>query len=426
MPKSSSKAYTQKDVFEYEDVNTPRVVDLKITNVFMRNLECEAKEVVNRGSSGSSKSHSIGQLMWYKLLTEKRKKILIARKSLPFLRISTLVLMRDLAEQFCITPLIKEEKVGLNMYYEDSWIHFGSIDNAQKVKSTEWNYIWLEEATEFTYEDYQMVRMYNRAKSWDGKPNQMFLSFNPIDERHWIKKEVLDKVTDKNLVQEIHSTYKDNPFLPRESVERIENLQEQDYNYYRVMGLGEWGKLEGLIYSNWRQVPYTDISEGEVVYGLDFGFNAETALIKCVIDKDDKNTIYEEQLLYKKKMTNSDLIQQMKRVIPREHWRTRPIYADPAEPDRIKEIYDAGFSRIKGANKNILDGIDFVKRLKIFIADNSPDIVKEKTAYCWKTDRVTLEIIDEPVDYSNHLMDAERYALYSHLRGIRDYKVRWL
>jgi phage terminase large subunit len=423
---SHKRKYAPKDPFNYQDAATPKFVDLQITNVFMRNMEATAKEIVNRGSSGSSKSHSIGQLMWYKMLTEKEKKILIVRKSLPFLRISTLVLMRSLADQFGITPEIKEEKVGLNMYYDKSWMHFGSVDDPQKIKSTEWNYIWMEEATEFTYEDYQLVRLYNRAKSVDNLPNQMFLSFNPIDERHWIKKEVLDKVQDKKQVIEIHSTYKDNPFLPKESVERIEALQEQDYNYYRVMGLGEWGKLENLIYSNWRSIHQNDLGEGEIVYGLDFGYNVESALIKCIIDKDNKDTIYEEQLIYKKKLTNSDLIAQMKKVIPREHWRTKPIYADPAEPDRIKEIYDAGFQRVKGANKNILDGIDFVKRLKIYISENSSDIIKEKTAYCWKKDRMTEEIIDEPVDYNNHLMDAERYAIFSHLRGVRDYKVRWL
>ena len=439
--RKKSQKEKEKDLFYQGEDTSPKEVELQATKIFFENLNCKANIVANRGSAGSSKSFSLGQMLGYKFASEKNKAILILRKSLPSLRISTLWMMQDILGRFGIWDRVEFHKNQLNLTFNGNLIHFGSVDDPQKLKSSEWNYIWFEEATEFSQKDFETVRLYNRRKTYDEHPNQIFMSFNPIDEYHWIKTDLFREMDSKGnvydnegqwFIHEIHSTYKDNPFLPEDYVKQLENLEYQDYNYYRVYALGEWGRVGEVIYNNYSTV--SEIPEGgETVYGLDFGFNAPSALIQCKIFKNGHSsfTVYEKQLIYKNKLTNSQLIQEMNRVIPEEDRGRAPIYADSAEPDRIKEIKNAGLGFVvKEATKNVKDGIDFVKRLDVKIHELSMDILKEKRGYLWKTKRAVqgndLQVLDEPVGLNDHLMDAERYALYSHLKGANNIKVRWL
>lgn len=396
-------------------------VDLTVvgTRVFFENNDAKKSIVVNRGGAGSGKSYAIAQLLLYKFFNENQKKILILRKTLPSVRISTLPLMNDLLNDYGLKDRIIEEKVHLNWYYNGSLIHFQGIDDPEKIKSSDWNYIWLEEATEFTWDEYQTIKLRLRAQSRDGLPNRIFLSFNPVDERHWIKERLVEDPTQD--VQEIVSTYRDNPFLMMfapDYIKDLENLQKQDMSFYNIYTLGQWGRLENLIYNNWSICSWLpDYKQVEhVYYGLDFGYNEPTALIECRMKGKE---IWERELLYHTKLTNSDLIVKLNQVIPVEAKAKYYIYADAAEPDRIKEIKDAGF-KVKPSIKLITNGIDIVKRYSVHVHEESQNLIKEKKAYSWRKDKHG-NVLDEPVDIWNHLMDAERYAVHTGLKreGIR-------
>lgn len=287
--------------------------------------------------------------------------------------------------------------------------------------SSDWNYIWLEEATEFTWDEYQTIKLRLRAKSLDGKPNQMFLSFNPIDERHWIKEKLVDDPSQN--VKEIVSTYRDNPFLPEEYIKDLEDLQNQDMSFYNVYTLGQWGKLENIIYKNWDIISwlpdYTAVDK--TFYGLDFGYNDPTALVECRVKGKD---VWEKELLYHTKLTNADLINRLYTLIPEEKRAKYYIYADSAEPDRIKEIKDAGF-RIKPAIKLVSNGIDIVKRYVTHLHEDSINLIKEKKAYSWKKDR-NGNVTDEPIGIWDHLMSAERYAIHTGLKGAGSIRIRYI
>lgn len=406
-----------------------QIAQVQVTPIFYRNMYSTADIVANRGSAGSSKSHSVLQTLVYRFCEQPNKKILILRKTLPSMRLSTLMHLHKIFKEFGISNKVKEEKVTLN-YYNNSkaskgygnLIHLGSVDDKEKIKSSEWNIIWIEEATEFSYDDFKTISLYNRAPSTDGSKNQVFVSFNPIDEHHWLRtKLLLDERTMKiNGVEEIHSTFRDNPFLPEDTRRKYENLVNQDLNYYRIYGLGEWGKLDDLIYSNWDIVPFNLDIEGEVFFGLDFGYNDPSALVKIIVKGDD---VWEEELLYESGLNNQQLVNKLKEIIP-SRLAMRPMYCDSAEPDKIDEIRKAGFNA-RPANKSVLDGIDFVKRMKCHVFDNSPDIIKEKRSYSWCKDKEG-HPIDKPVDFMDHLMSAERYAIFTPLRKRQAYSVVWL
>jgi phage terminase large subunit len=395
-------------------------IELKATRVFFENFVSDKRININIGGGGSSKSHSIIQLLLYKFLTEENKKFLVIRKTMPSIRTSVLIPFYEIMNAFGVRNKIKEDKVGMNLLYNNNIIHFNGLDDPEKVKSANWHYMWFEEATEITKDDFNTVRLYLRAPSADGKMNQIFLSFNPIDEFHWIKQTLIDDPAYSSDVKVVHSTYKDNPFLPEDSVKAYEDLMNQDINFYRIYALGEWGRLEDLIYKNWDEADSMPTDNVIVTYGVDFGFNAESAVIRCITKGQE---VWEQELVYKKGLTNSQLIDLISATVPKSELN-KPWYCDSAAPDRIREFRLAGFNA-KEATKNINDGIDLIKRLKVHVLKGSNNIIKEKRAYSWKKDR-NGNIVDEPVDFLNHLMDAERYAIYSHFRGSGILKVRWL
>jgi phage terminase large subunit len=380
-------------------------MNVPATRVFYRNRAARAQIIINRGGRGSSKSYSIAQLLLIKFLTEKEKKILILRKTLPSLRISTWLLWMDLIDRYGVGPYIGEHRALLNYTYGRNLLHFGSLDDPEKIKSTDWNYIWIEEANEFAYEDFIILKLRLSAPSLDGKRNQIFVSFNPVDEFSWIKEKVVDGKEEK---EEIVSTYKDNPFLHPDTVQMLEQLREQDRNYHRIYALGQWGRLEDLVYSNYDFVYDLPSSDDhlETIYGLDFGFNAPTALIRIML-KDGE--AWEKEMLYQSGLTNAELIEKLKELVPN---RSDYIFADSEEPQRIEEIHGAGFN-IYPAQKSVKDGIDHVKRHKCHITHDSENLKKEKLSYAWKKDK-NGHVLDEPIKFRNHAMDAERYALFTY------------
>jgi len=60
------------------------------TRIFELNDASKASVVVNVGGSGSSKTHSIAQLIIKKLITENKKKIGVCRKTFPALRVTAM------------------------------------------------------------------------------------------------------------------------------------------------------------------------------------------------------------------------------------------------------------------------------------------------------------------------------------------------
>ena len=385
-------------------------MNIKATKVFYKNRDSKAHIVINRGGSMSSKTFSIAQLLFLeRFLTQKNKKILVLRKTLPSLRVSVYQDWKKFLTGYNLEEITDENKQYLDYYYRpnNNYLHFGSLDNPEKIKSSGWNYIWMNEATDFDEDDFLQLLLRLSEPTIDGQRNQLFMCFNPIDEYHWIKTKVLDKRTIYDL-EEIHSTYKDNPFLSEDYKKLVESYLHIDFNKYKVYGLGEWGKLENLIYTNW-DTTNEYVNNGEVIYGLDFGYTNPSALLKIVINDKD---IFEEELIYQTELTNAQLIEKCDEL---QVSKTFQIYADSAEPDRIQEFRDAGYNVI-GSVKDVINSIDFVKRFKIHCYKPSANLIKEKMGYSRRKDK-NGRLYEEPApNIADHLMNCESYGIYSHLR----------
>ncbi|MGH2574925.1 MAG: PBSX family phage terminase large subunit, partial [Ignavibacteria bacterium] len=385
--------------------------------------------VVNVGGARSSKSYSLAQLFILKLITESKKKFLVVRKTLPALKISTYKLITDLLCEHNLYNPSNHNKSDRIYTHKSNYMYFTGLDDPQKIKSTEWNYIWMEEANEFSWEDFITLKTRLSAHSNDGKFNQLFLSLNPCDEGSWINQKLNSHISipksqirnpkSSNGVTFFHSNYLNNPFLSKEYINSLLSLKDEDETFYKIYTLGEWAVPINIIYNNWKCFDKLEsYNYDETIYGLDFGFNNPTALVQ--INFYDGN-INIKQKIYETKLTNAELIARLGEVITN---KKDCIYADSAEPQRIEEISRAGYNT-HPAEKSITGGIDYVKRQKLFIHSSSTDIINEIKKYKWKEDK-NGNVLDEPVKFQDHAMDAMRYALYTHCKKNYELKMAFI
>jgi len=160
--------------------------DLKPINttlVFHLNKMADTQVILNRGGARSSKSYSIMQWMIEVFFTIPRVKILILRKVSPSLRTSVKPLFYEIIDLYDLRSKINEVKLDNNVWSPvKGLIHFSGLDSPEKIRSSDWNVIWIEESTDFTYDDYVNLRLRLSSPTYQDFRNKIILSFNPVDE----------------------------------------------------------------------------------------------------------------------------------------------------------------------------------------------------------------------------------------------------
>ena len=371
-------------------------------------LDDPSRLLVFYGGAGSGKSVFIAQRYIYRCLREPYFRLVYCRKIANTIRNSQFQLFKDLISRSGLDQFfnIKESNMEIICKNGNNMVAFG-LDNREKIKSLqEPTDVWAEEATEFQRED--IIQLNLRLRTKKAKINQLILSFNPISSEHWIYESFF--VSKEFEATTIKTTYLDNSFLPAEYKKVLDDLKEQDENYYKVYCLGEWGgKIKGAIYTHYQLCDHIP-QFAEHIYGLDFGFNHPTVLVK--VGMSDKN-LYVQQLIYKSGLTSSDLITEMRK----HDLGSAPIYCDNARPEAIEELYRAGFNA-KPADKgkdSVVQGINTVKTCVLNIMDDSAELIKEIRNYKWAEDKNGKLMEGVPVKFMDDGMDALRYAVHTHI-----------
>jgi len=388
-------------------------LNVPVTKVYRKNQKCKEKVVINQGGAGSSKSYSLCQFYIYERLFKiKGWQGLILRKTRHSNKLSTYKAFINILKDTGLYVDKNHNKSDMTYTVPElgTYVLFAGMDDREKIKSTQWHDIWLEEGNEFDIDDFRLLkntRLYRGELLPDMPRPQVRISYNPVP--CWI-----NDILEFKDVRVIHSTYKDNPFCNKDYIETLEGLKNEDLNYYKIYCLGIEAELEGIIYKPFKIININSYPENDkydsIYYGLDFGFNNPSALIQVGID--DK-VRYLKELLYQTHLTNSDLIMQLEIHIPKA-LRNYPIYADNAEPNRIEEIRRAGFNCIP-ADKSVKDGIDFCKRQNYISCSENANLNKERSVYCYKKDK-NGKAIEEPIKFKDHALDALRYADYTHCK----------
>ena len=280
--------------------------------------------------------------------------------------------------------------------------------------------VWMEEATEFTQADFEIIDDRLRGILPEGQFYQIRLTFNPVNKNHWIKKNFFD-IPDPNVLTH-HSTYLGNRFVDEAYKARMERRKIVDPEGYQIYGLGEWGEIGGLILHNWE---IKEVSENlndydDIAIGQDFGFNHANAILLLGI-KDDNIYILDE--IYEHEKDTAEIIQMaISKAIPTE----KRMWCDSAEPDRIKMWQKGGYILAKGVDKGGSNGsvkaqIDWLKQRYIYVHPHCVNTIKEMQQWKWKKDDRTGEYLDEPVPIMDDAMAALRYGI----EGWRKVK-KWL
>ena len=377
-------------------------IEQRCNRQFYDLIESDKRFRVHQGGTRSGKTFAICQYLTYLLTTSTEPLIIsIVRKTLPALKGSVL---RDFILILQQTGLYFEgthNKAENTFAYGDHTVEFLSVDEPQKIRGRKRNIAFLNEANELNIEDFRQINM--RCTDF------LILDFNPSDPVHWIYDEVIPRDDCDTWI----TTYKDNKFLSEDLVFEIERMRERDPDYWRVYGEGQKAVYSARqIFSNWTFIPHSDFPEFdadmEAVIGLDFGFTNDPSAATLIFKKNDK--LYLHELLYKTGMTNSDIVEYIKKL----GYEQVLIFADAAEPKSVEQIKREGLlikPAVKGQG-SINAGISLLKEYDIIVSKESKNIIKEYNNYYWE-ELKDGTIINKPKDKFNHAMDSIRYGVYS-------------
>lgn len=369
------------------------------TNKIYSHLDNSTKRItIEQGGSRSGKTYNI--LMWLIFAYSDRnngKTITICRKTYPALRASSMRDFFDILKKYDLYKEANHNKSNSEYLLNNNLFEFISLDQPQKVRGRKRDMLYINEANELYFEDWQQLILRTTDKA--------ILDYNPSDEFHFI----YEKIKPRDDAEFFITTYKDNPFLDIETVNEIERLRFVDENYWKIYGLGQVGSSQALIFriNECNSIP----AEAKFLsFGMDFGFTNDPTTLVAIYQQGDN--IYLKELLYQTGLTNRDIDEKLKfHSVERKE-----IFADSAEPKSIEELYRMGWN-IKPATKgqgSVNIGIDMMKRYQIYVTKDSVNMIKEFRNYKWQEDK-NGNVLNTPVDMFNHTIDAIRYGLYDKL-----------
>jgi len=387
-------------------------MNLDVTPIFTKNYASTKKIKINRGGTRSSKTRSIAQLSVLWLFTGQ-----ISRdREIPQGVWSTVrkysttldaTVIRDFEEELEKQELygaVKHNKTKRTYQYGQRMVEFFGADDEKKLRGAKRNILYCNEANELEFKT-QFFQLLIRTE------DDIFLDFNPDDENVWINTELEQKRQhEMKDVEVIVSTYKDNTFLPQSLIKEIEYLEKTDPEFWKIYGLGEYGKMFGLIFENTNIIDVIPTDATFISNGGDFGFTNDPCAMLEVYKQNGE--LYINQLEYKRGMTNPMIADKLKELkIDRKE-----IIFDSAEPKSIQELINQGinvFPAKKGTD-SIRTSIDILKRYKLNITANSIDLIRELRTYKWVLDK-SANPTQVPIDYQNHLIDSLRYVALNKL-----------
>lgn len=380
---------------------------------------------VCKGSRASKKSKTMALWSIESIMKYPDANMLVIRKTERTLRTSCYTDLKWAVHRLGVDAYWKFNLSPLEAVYKPTGqkIYFRGLDDPLKITSISVDkgclcWLWIEEAYEIMSEDaFNMLDESIRGEVPDGLFKQITLTFNPWNERHWIKKRFFDAEDDPDILA-ITTNYLCNEWLDEADKRVFERMKVQNPRRYAVAGLGNWGIVDGLVYENWKEEAF-DLEKVKKIpgvvsaFGMDFGYtNDPTALFCGLYDKTNMR-LYVFDELYEKGLSNRRIYERVTEM----GYGKEKITADSAEPKSIAELKSYGM-RVNAAQKgkdSVSNGIQWIQDLEIIIHPVCVNFLTEISNYTWDKDKFGNKL-NQPIDDFNHILDAMRYALEPYIK----------
>jgi len=364
------------------------------TTAIRKILNLKKRVKIIQGGTSAGKTFGIIPVLIDKAAKVEGLEISIVAETIPHLRRGAL---RDFLKIMKSTGRYFEERFNRSLlryeFANGSVIEFFSADDSSKLRGARRDILYINECNNITFDAYNELAIRTRK--------EVYLDFNPANE-FWVHTELKDESDSDFLIL----TYKDNEALDQSIIDQIEKNREKAKtstywaNWWKVYGEGQLGMLEGVVFSNWKQINTIPKEAKLIGIGLDFGYTNDPTAIIEIYNYNGQRIVNE--LAYQTGLLNSDIA----KLLP----KNVVVYADSSEPKSIDEIKRHGIT-IKGVTKgkdSINYGIDVIQRNEYLVTSNSGNLIKELRSYIWDTDKQGKRL-NKPIDFNNHAIDAFRY-----------------
>lgn len=412
----------------------------------------KAPEVVVSGPAETGKTYGVLQKLDALMWTYPGAQAAIVRKTYQSMPGSVLATYRKvLGKESPVRPYGGEKPEWYD-YPNGSRVYVGGMDNPNKVLSAERDVIFVNQAEELELADWEVLTTRCTGRAGNMPYAQMVGDCNPGPPTHWI--------LHRPSLQVLYSRHEDNPALYDEGG----NLTEQGRRSMAVLDrltgtrkerlrFGKWVSAEGVVYEAWdRGVHLVDAAtlqewgiidaEGKlnwdkikrVIGSLDWGFTNPGVLQVWALDNDRRMFLIHE--IYRSKRLIDWWVREA--WLLKERYGIDRFYADPSEPQYIKQMRD-GRLPVWPAQNDIGRGIQAVQerlpvqkdgRARLYIYQGGREHIDEELAeqkkptstveeldlYVWARNQDGTITKEKPVDENNHGMDAMRYAAMAALR----------
>lgn len=366
----------------------------KRTTATNKVLALKRRIKIIQGGTSASKTYSILAVLINKAVTIPSLEISVVAETIPHLRRGAL---KDFIKILKWTNRYNEKQFNKSLltyeFKNGSVIEFFSADDSSKLRGARRDILYINECNNVTFDSYNELAIRTRK--------EVYLDFNPANE-FWVHTELKNEPDSDFLIL----TYKDNEALDQSIIDQIEKNKEKAKtstywaNWWKVYGEGQLGMLEGVVFSNWKQIDTIPKEAKLLGIGLDFGYTNDPTAIIEIYNYNGQRIVNE--LAYQTGLLNSEIAKLLPKHVP--------VYADSSEPKSIDEIKRYGIT-IKGVTKgkdSINYGIDVIQRNEYLVTANSGNLIKELRSYIWDTDKQGKRL-NKPIDFNNHAIDAFRY-----------------
>lgn len=365
------------------------------------------------GGRGSGKTIFVMDKLLLKGLKEKRT-ILLMRKTTANCKFSVWKELKSAVDRFQLTKYFTFYESDYSAVCKLNGTVFKclGLDIAEKIKGfSEISDVLLEEATEFTPEDIDLIDGTVRSIKYK-LPLQLYFLFNPVSKANYVYKRFgFDTGIAPPNTFVLKTTYLDNPYVSEDYIQRMEDMKRTNPTRWKIEALGDFVSLDKLVFSKYivEEFNHAEI-KGDLIIGMDFGFINDVSTIVASILDEANGRIY----IFKEWGDIGKTNDELAKIIVSLGFSKSTIIADAAEMKSIEEIKRLGIQRIKPCVKgpdSIIHGIQKLQNYEIIVHPNCQGIITEFENYSWQKDKHTGEYINKPIDDFNHYCDALRYSL---------------